>query len=164
MIGGRAHDLGGELELVEAYLDIERARFEERLRVTIEVPSKLRNIRVPPLLLQPLVENAIKHGIARKQAGGEVTIHGRIDDVEHDSRQLVLIVHDSGAGATPEALERGRDAGVGLRNVERRLAFQYGPAASLVVRTALDQGTTVDIRIPIQSKLASERRVNQVAM
>jgi LytS/YehU family sensor histidine kinase len=121
-------------------------------------------MRVPPLLLQPLVENAIKHGIARKQAGGEVTIHGRIDGVEHDTRQLVLIVHDSGAGTTPEALERGREGGVGLRNVERRLAFQYGPAASLVVRTALDQGTTVDIRIPIPSKAASERRVNQVAM
>jgi signal transduction histidine kinase len=161
---GELTTLGRELELVEAYLDIERARFEERLRVTIEVPSKLRNIRVPPLLLQPLVENAIKHGIARKQAGGEVTIHGRIDDVEHDTRQLVLIVHDSGAGTTPEALERGRDGGVGLRNVERRLAFQYGPAASLVVRTALDQGTTVDIRIPIQSKAASEVSVNQVAM
>ncbi len=161
---GELTTLGRELELVEAYLDIERARFEERLRVTIEVPMKLRHIRVPPLVLQPLVENAVKHGIARKQAGGEVTIRGRIDDHEQDSRQLVLVVHDSGAGATSEALERGREAGVGLRNVERRLAVQYGPAASLVVRTALDQGTTVDIRIPIETKVASERRVNEVAM
>ena len=72
-------------------------------------------------------------------------------DVEHDTRQLSLIVHDTGAGATPEALERGRDGGVGLRNVERRLECQYGPAASLIVRTAVDQGTTVDIRMPIES-------------
>ena len=161
---GEFTTLGRELELVEAYLDIERARFEERLRVTIEVPMKLRHIRVPPLVLQPLVENAVKHGIARKQAGGEVTIRGRIDDHEQDSRQLVLVVQDTGAGATADALERGREAGVGLRNVERRLAVQYGPAASLVVRTALDQGTTVDIRIPIETNVASERRLNEVAM
>ena len=61
---GEFTTLGRELELIESYLEIERARFEERLRVTIDVPGALRDLRVPPLLLQPLVENAVKHGIA----------------------------------------------------------------------------------------------------
>lgn len=161
---GELTTLGRELELVEAYLDIERARFEERLRVSIEVPSNLRHLRVPPLLLQPLVENAVKHGIARKQLGGDVTIRGRIDEAHDDARQLLLVVQDSGAGATSAGLERGREAGVGLRNIERRLAFQYGPAASLLIRSVLDEGTTVEIRMPIDAKVQSERRINQVAM
>ena len=156
--------LGRELELVEAYLDIERARFEERLRVTIEVPPQLRHVHVLPLVLQPLVENAVKHGIARKQLGGEVTIRGRIDEAHGDAQQLLLVVQDSGAGATSEELERGREVGVGLRNIERRLAFQYGPAASLLIRTTLDEGTTVELRMPIEAHATGERRENQVAM
>jgi two-component system LytT family sensor kinase len=161
---GELTTLGRELELIEAYLDIERARFEDRLRVSIEVPPRLRQVRVPPLVLQPLVENAIKHGIARKQVGGELTIHARIEDGDDERRQLVLVVQDSGAGASPDALERGRTGGVGLRNVERRLTFQYGPAASLVIRTAVDQGMTVAIRIPIPTKTPSERGADQVAV
>src|SRR3977135_2277542 len=76
---GEFTTLGRELELVEAYLDIEHARFEQRLRVRIEVPQALRNIRVPPLLLQPIVENAVKHGIAPMRQGGDVTVTARID-------------------------------------------------------------------------------------
>src|SRR5262249_42966797 len=112
--------LGRELELIEAYLDIERARFEERLRVTIDVPANWPQALVPHLWLHPLVENAVKHGMARKQAGGDVATRGRIDGHGGNARQLVLVVHDSGAGATPELLARGRAAGVGLRNIERR--------------------------------------------
>src|SRR5204863_8921456 len=66
--------LGEELDLIEAYLDIERARFEDRLRVRIDVPWELRRIRIPALVIQPLVENAIKHGISECLAGGEVRI------------------------------------------------------------------------------------------
>ena len=66
--------IGEELDLVEAYLDIERARFEERLRVRIDVPWELRHIRIPALVIQPIVENAIKHGISESVAGGEVRI------------------------------------------------------------------------------------------
>src|SRR5205085_7448824 len=66
--------LGRELDVIEAYLDIERARFEQRLRVSIDVPVRLRHIRLPPLVLQPLVENAVKHGVAPRVAGGDVTI------------------------------------------------------------------------------------------
>ena len=152
---GEFTTLGRELEIVEAYLDIERARFEHRLSVTIDVPSRLRNVRLPPLLLQPLVENAVKHGIAQKQSGGQVVIRARIERTDTDQRQLALTVEDTGAGASPQALERGRASGVGLRNVERRLECQYGPASSVSIQTSPDAGTVVEIRMPVAVKIAT---------
>jgi two-component system LytT family sensor kinase len=160
---GEFTTLGRELEVVESYLDIERARFEHRLRVTIDVPTKLRNIRLPPLVVQPLVENAVKHGIARKQIGGEVTIRARIDRGAVGERQLSITIEDTGAGSTADALERGRTVGVGLRNVERRLECQYGAAASLSVQTAPNQGTVVEIRVPVAARAAEDREARQVA-
>src|SRR6185437_9936450 len=146
---GEFTTLGRELDIVEAYLDIERARFEHRLRVTIDVPPRLRNIQLPPLVLQPLVENAVKHGIANKQSGGAVVIRARVDRLDDDRRKLVITVEDTGAGTTTETLQRGRSAGVGLRNVERRLECQYGTNASLSIRTAPGRGTVVEIRMPV---------------
>ena len=156
--------LGRELEVVEAYLDIEGARFEQRLRVTIDVPPRIRNIRLPPLVLQPIVENAVKHGIAQKQIGGEVAIRARVDRISEDNRQLSLVVEDTGAGTTSEALQQGRSTGVGLRNVQRRLECHYGDAASLSIRTTLGEGTLVEIRMPVVVKVTDERDVHQVAM
>jgi signal transduction histidine kinase len=147
---GEFTTLGRELEVVEAYLDIEHARFEQRLRVRIEVPPGLSSLRVPPLVLQPIVENAVKHGIATRRLGGEVTVSASVDRSAGQSPHLVLIVRDTGAGATAEALRVGRVAGVGLNNVERRLACQYGTAASLSIRSDPDTGTTVEIRLPIE--------------
>ena len=161
---GEFTTLGRELEVVESYLDIEHARFEQRLRVTIDVPSRLRNIRLPPLVLQPLVENAVKHGIAQKQIGGEVAIRARVDRISEDNRQLSLIVEDTGAGTTAEALQQGRSTGVGLRNVQRRLECHYGDAASLSIRTTPGEGTLVEIRMPVDLKVTDERDVHQVAM
>jgi LytS/YehU family sensor histidine kinase len=151
---GEFTTLGREIDLVESYLDIERARFEHRLRVTIDVPARLRNIRLPPLLLQPLVENAVKHGIGHKQSGGEVVIRARVERAGNEQRHLSLIVQDTGAGTTSHALERGRAVGVGLRNVERRLECQYGATSSLTVHTAPDEGTVVEIRLPLALKIA----------
>jgi sensor histidine kinase YesM len=125
------------------------------LRVTIDVPSRLRNVRLPPLLLQPLVENAVKHGIGQKQSGGQVVIRARVERTDSDQRQLALTVEDTGAGTSYQALERGRASGVGLRNVERRLECQYGPASSLSIRTAPDAGTVVEIRLPLAVKPAA---------
>jgi two-component system LytT family sensor kinase len=148
---GEYTTLGRELEVIEAYLDIERERFEQRLRVHIDVPDQVRHIRVPPLLLQPLVENAVKHGIAPCQLGGEVVVRAKLEGVSPD-RQLSVVVHDTGIGTTAGALQRGRETGLGLRNIERRLACQYGPLASLSIRTAPGEGTTVEVRLPAQSK------------
>ena len=146
---GEFTTLGRELDLVESYLDIERARFEHRLVVRVDVPSRLRHIRLPPLLLQPLVENAVKHGIGHTQSGGEVVIRARIERNGDAHRHLALIVQDTGAGTTSQALERGRAAGVGLRNIERRLECQYGAEGSLTIHTAPEQGTVVEIKLPL---------------
>jgi LytS/YehU family sensor histidine kinase len=144
---GEFTTLGRELELIESYLDIEHARFEQRLHVTIDVPQALKELRVPPLLLQPVVENAVKHGIASQLRGGEVTVTGRLD-LSVPQSALVLVVHDSGPGVTAAELSRGRADGVGLANIERRLACHYGTAASLSITSNSQSGTSVEIRLP----------------
>jgi len=148
---GESTTLGRELEIVESYLDIERARLEERLCVQVEVPRGLRRLSVPPLLLQPLVENAVKHGIAPSQIGGKVSVRARVDAEDSKARYLSLIVEDTGLGATAGDLLLGKEAGVGLRNIERRLAVQYGAAASLSIHSTPGAGTTVTVRLPLQS-------------
>jgi LytS/YehU family sensor histidine kinase len=144
---GEFTTLGRELDVIEAYLDIERARFEQRLRVTFDVPPKLRHIRLPALVLQPIVENAVKHGVAPRADGGEVSIVARVEPGVPP--RLSISVCDTGAGASPETLREGRERGVGLRNVERRLHGQYGPAASLSIQSTPGAGTIVNLRMPI---------------
>jgi signal transduction histidine kinase len=82
-------------------------------------------------------------------------IRARIERTESDERQLALTVEDTGAGASAQALERGRASGVGLRNVERRLECLYGAAGSLSILTAPDAGTVVEIRLPVTVKTAA---------
>lgn len=136
--------LGDEIDLVAAYLAIEHARFEERLAVTIDVPSPLRQVRVPSFVLQPLVENAIKHGISRRRQGGEVNVRASADD-----GRLTIVVRDTGIGANADAIARGREDGVGLDNISRRLALHYGPASGLEIASVPGCGTTVEVHLPI---------------
>jgi two-component system LytT family sensor kinase len=140
--------LGAELDVVEAYLAIEHARFEDRLHVTIDAPPDTRHVSVPPLVLQPLVENAVRHGIAPLRHGGDVTVRARLETALDGSRHLSLLVRDTGAGATEVDLARGRARGVGLRNVERRLACQYGDRATMCFHTTAGAGTTVELHLP----------------
>jgi two-component system LytT family sensor kinase len=147
--------IGEELDLIEAYLDIERARFEDRLRVHIDVPWELRAIRIPALVIQPLVENAIKHGISESVAGGEVRISARLQQMDESSalRSSVLIsVTDTGPGITKVALTRRRTVGVGLSNVEQRLQRHGSGNSPLVIRSTPGVGTSVEIQIPVQSR------------
>jgi two-component system LytT family sensor kinase len=139
--------LGEEIELVQAYLEIEEARFEERLRITIDVPPALRTVRVPPLVLQPIVENAVKHGIAPNADGGEVRVAARLDS-QGGRALLRLTVGDTGVGTTASLLARGRRRGLGISSVEQRLRGHYGELASVTVTTAPDQGTTVELVMP----------------
>jgi two-component system, LytTR family, sensor kinase len=145
---GELTTLGRELEIIEAYLDIEHARFEQRLRVRIDVAPNLRDLCIPPLLLQPLVENAVKHGIAPLRDGGDVIVSGHVQPSPAGSAVLTLVVRDTGAGAAQEDLERRQRSGVGLRNVERRISCQYGESAALTATTAPGHGTTVTITLP----------------
>jgi signal transduction histidine kinase len=143
--GGDFATLGQELELVRAYLAIEGARFEDRLRVVVDVPEPLRAWLVPPLVLQPLVENAIKHGITLRAEGGEVAIVAR--RLEADET-LMLQVVDTGMGASEGAMAAGRRQGLGLSSIERRLVAYYGARASLEIASQPGLGTRVTLRIP----------------
>ncbi|HEY3053866.1 MAG TPA: histidine kinase, partial [Thermoanaerobaculia bacterium] len=134
--------LGDEIDLVAAYLDIEHARFEERLRVTINVGDDLRELRVPPLILQPLVENAIKHGVARNRAGGEIGISAALIG---DS--ISLKVRNTGSTATELEIAQGRRHGVGLANLDERLK-KYHSGARLMLRANGDE-TVAEVIVPV---------------
>ena len=140
---GEFTTLGHERELIECYLQIERERFEERLEAHVDVPASLTGIAIPSLIVQPLVENAIKHGIARAREGGRVVVTARRDDTDN---QLRIVVRNTGAplnGRTPSA-----GGGIGLQSVERRLQCYYGDAATLTL-TRSDGGETVaELRLP----------------
>jgi signal transduction histidine kinase len=144
--------LGEELKLIGSYLDIESARFEERLRVSIDVPEELLTKRLPSLLVQPLVENAIKHGITPSRFGGEVSICARLEQSMIDGGAncgiLSITVIDTGIGASEIEMARGRKRGVGLSNIEERLRFYGGKSASLKIRSTLGAGTVVELRMP----------------
>jgi signal transduction histidine kinase len=142
--------LAEEIEIVDAYLAIERARFEERLRVTFDVPTELTTVPVPPLILQPLVENAVKHGIAPRTHGGSIVVTARrTPGGPGEMDALRLSVVDTGIGATAAALARRRAKGFGLSSVERRLERHFGAAASMTVRSAPEIGTSVELQLPI---------------
>jgi hypothetical protein len=143
---GELTTLGKELELVRLYLDLEQARFEERLRFTIDVSHDLEHIPVPSLLLQPIVENAIKHGIAPAAAGGGVEVHAGVETGPGPSGARVLSVTVRNTGR-PWRPPPGPASGIGLRSVEKRLRHHYGEAASL--RCETDGGTVVTVRLPV---------------
>jgi two-component system LytT family sensor kinase len=147
--GGATTTLGHELDLITAYLDIERARFEERLRVNIDVDESLRTMRIPPLTVQPLVENAIKHGVARSRSGGEVDIVGRL---EGDA--LVIRVRNTGAAASEIEIAHGRRRGVGLANLEARLAHYHRDARFTLVATTSETVATVVLPAAIPAGMA----------
>jgi two-component system, LytTR family, sensor kinase len=131
-----------ELELVRRYLEIEKIRFEERLRVTIDVPPEAMRAMVPSLALQPLIENAIHHGIAPRREGGAIEIRaGR------DNGQLHLSVADDGIGARQQPRER-----VGLANTRARLEQLYGAAQRLTLTDVAPRGFRVDIVIPFRTE------------
>ncbi len=152
--------LDEEIEIVTAYLAIEHARFEDRLRFVIDVPDALLRLRIPPLLLQPLVENAVKHGIAPLRRGGVVRVTASLDAVSHDGRTLRLTVADSGAGVAAAVLAQRRVNGVGLRNVEQRLFHQFGARGGLHFESSDTNGTTVQIWLPVAGGAAETERAN----
>jgi hypothetical protein len=139
--------LRDEIALVENYLEIERARFEEKLRVTINVPEELKHLRVPALILQPLVENAIKHGISENKNGGDLRISAEMVKQEGGDI-LVLSVFDTGSGSS--ARKSVRPMGVGLNNVKERLRNYYGTKAALEVSINSEKGTKAEAKFPVK--------------
>jgi hypothetical protein len=142
--------LGDELKIVQAYLEIERARFEERLTVIIDVPDELRRLRVPTLLIQPLVENAVKHGISKSAPGGEVRVSANlITDADGERDEMLrLVVEDTGAGADELQFASGRKNGVGLNNVSKRLECYGNGKTRMQITSRPGFGTRVEMVLP----------------
>jgi LytS/YehU family sensor histidine kinase len=138
---GREVMLEREIELLSHFIAIQRARFEERLTVSVEMEAAARTAYVPHLILLPIVENAIRHGIAPREAPGSVWIKG--------SRQgdtLRLLVQDDGVGRGAPSSNGGH--GLGIRSTRTRLAALYGGAAQLRIDDTLPTGTLVTIEVP----------------
>jgi LytS/YehU family sensor histidine kinase len=147
---GEFTTLGRELELIEHYLDIERERFEERLRVQIDVPSSLRALRIPSLSMQPLVENAVKHGVAPSVPGGDIQIAASVES--GSEARLRLSVRNTGAPLQRTPADSPRR--VGLANVKRRLAGHYGVAAKFSLERDAHGATVATIELPIEAAAA----------
>jgi signal transduction histidine kinase len=161
---GEFASIGEEIELIKAYLDIEKTRFEERLQVKITCSKELNGVRLPSLLLQPLVENAIKHGITPAKDGGEVFI--KIEKISLNNleltEQIKIIVQDTGMGVSEFDLARGRKKGVGLANIERRLKCHYGDEVVIKIKSEINLGTTVEINLPLAPIIiTNELKVNR---
>ncbi|NBC08804.1 MAG: sensor histidine kinase [Bacteroidetes bacterium] len=131
--------LDEELQFVEKYLALEKARFEDRLQVVIDVPDALRERMVPPMILQPLVENSIKHGISNLIQGGQVLIR-----VRQKGSQLAFEVSDTGEGLADKG-HLFRNGGVGLKNTRLRLEKQYG--SELRISDNKPQGLKIEFAI-----------------
>jgi sensor histidine kinase YesM len=137
--------LSEELDITGAYLDIERARFDERLRVETDVDQASLGMLVPNFILQPLVENAVKHGLSRKVGPGRVRIEARMTkDI------LTLAVHDDGVGMSDAVLGHIYERGIGLRNLRERLEQLYGPDHAPAIVSRPGEGTRVELRLPVR--------------
>ena len=139
----QAAPLTDEVALVKQYVDIQRTRFGERLEVEYRIDERCEQIDVPRFLLQPLVENAVRHGLATDAR----TCHVEIGASPHNGNELRLWVKDDGAGL-PAGFDLTRHAGTGLRNTSSRISRLYGGAACLTVRPNEPVGTTVELTLP----------------
>jgi sensor histidine kinase YesM len=141
-----------EFETLKLYLEIEKMRFEERLRPSFEVDPRVAKARLPSLLLQPLVENAIKYAVTPQDDGAEIAVVARLA-----GDRVQIVVSDTGPGLN-EAKNRSSvsvaiqslSTGVGLANIRERLAQAYGPDHSFETRSIPGGGFGVEIEIPFQ--------------
>jgi sensor histidine kinase YesM len=144
---GGVRDLGREVAVIRPYLEILKVRMEERLSTEIAVPDGLLSAEFPPMMLQTLVENAIKHGLEPKAEGGSLSVRA---EIVHG--KLQLSVADTGLGFS-QAASSGTTAGtgVGLANIRERLQLLYGNKAALTVAENRPSGTVVTITVPYRT-------------
>ncbi len=135
--------LGSEAALIAAYLDVLAVRMGERLRYRIDVPDALRQYRIAPMLLQPVVENAIAHGLEPKVEGGEIVVSASVE-----GEQVYVRVSDTGVGLN-ESAPRKPGGGVGLSNLRERLRSLYGGAAKVELLENQPCGMTVRLVLPL---------------
>jgi len=148
---GHFNTLREELEYVNTYLVLEKARFREKLRIKREIDPALLNYHVPVLTLQPLIENAVKHGIQPKVGPGTVHIMARLFN-----KEILFIIRDDGVGISREKMSKvlfpgfGSGNGVGLSNVHERLKSLFGEDYGLRIVSEVDKGTSVYARVPLR--------------
>ena len=132
-----------ELESIDEYLDIEVVRFGPKLQVRKEVDADTLDVTVPSMILQPLVENCIKHGLSRKVGAGSILIRSR-----RENGRVVIEVEDDGMGFLMDALQAPMSSGIGLANVRERLHVIYGAAYQLTLTSEPGKGTSARIEVP----------------
>lgn len=130
--------LGQEIELCVSYLKIMQMRMEERLQFEVAVPAGLSSASFPPMMIQSLVENSIRHGLEPKPEGGSINLHAEVRD-----GKLCVTVEDTGMGFSTAA-----PAGIGLANIRERLQQLFGAAATLVIEPGQTRGTRATIAVP----------------
>jgi two-component system LytT family sensor kinase/two-component system sensor histidine kinase LytS len=146
--------LAEEIEFCQDYLDIEKARLDKRLQVKWKIPNELKETIIPPFIIQPLIENAIKHGIYPQENGGKITI-----SAQKLADKLQIKIKDNGPGIKVEKIaeiENGNNDRIGINNIKERLHSVYGSSAEFKIKSNTEKGTQNIIRIP--SEFLFERR------
>ncbi|PAU93691.1 hypothetical protein CK503_11105 [Aliifodinibius salipaludis] len=135
--------LSEELDFVRQYLELEKHRYGDRLKYSIALDEDLSNVEIPPMIIQPIVENAVKHGIAPTEEGGEVNI-----SISHDGKEMMISVEDTGRGLDDPEEIRSSD-GIGVRNTDEHLQKRYGHQSKLQFKSLNPHGTKVWFKIPL---------------
>tara|TARA_R110001599_G_scaffold223889_4_gene423050 strand:- start:1361 stop:2593 length:1233 start_codon:yes stop_codon:yes gene_type:complete len=144
--------LAQEVETLHLYLDIEKMRFEERLRSHFDIDPAVRDALLPSLLLQPLVENAIKYAVTPQEEGADISVSAHLD-----RGKLRITVSDTGPGKTGTTAAKKDSTGVGLGNIQERLNQAYGESAIFETRSAPGEGFTVIIALPFETREQIDR-------
>ena len=142
--------LGEELSFVEDYLAIEMVRFGDKLRVTKDIDTATLDLLVPSMLLQPIVENSIRHGLSNKVGGGTVRIRSRME-----GRRLQILVEDDGVGIAEAKLATLFEQGIGVSNVNERLKVLFGDDYRMWIDSRPGEGTSTGIELPEQASFAA---------
>ncbi|MNO31525.1 Sensor histidine kinase YpdA [compost metagenome] len=154
-VGRSKVTLKQELDMVRCYLEIQQFRYEERLKYQFIVDPGIESLSMPPLIIQPLVENAVIHGLDNTLEGAVVTV-----EIRHEQDHAIFTITDNGVGITPDRLEQIRimletqeeqeGARIGLRNVHDRLKLSYGEGYGLTIESHPNEGTRISFRIPME--------------
>lgn len=146
---GKMVNLAQEIDFIENYIRIQQVRFGDRLKFQKHIDESCLGLSIPPMILQPLVENSVKYGIAPKEDGGTINLI-----VKHLTGAVFFEVRDDGLGIHAKKVMDGSAGGVGMTNTDLRLKSYYGPSASLVVR-ATEAGYSVSFSIPVLEAIKS---------
>jgi sensor histidine kinase YesM len=149
---GQFAEFALEYSFVRTYVSLEQARFGDRLAVRYDVDPQVLSVQVPVLTIQPLVENAIKHGLADKVGGGSVTLKARVNPL---GSTTLIRVKDDGVGMDADLLQEilsgnGHDGGIGLRNISERLEMLFGDRYTFDIQSKPREGTIVTLQVPLR--------------